>query len=113
MIDWTRAKALLEEIGPDDFAEVAALFLEEADSVIERLRDAPDPARFEEDLHFLKGSALNLGFEAMAEACSEGERIARAGRWGAVDISALISLYSASKQAFLARIQQGETISGS
>ena len=103
MIDWNRSDSLRAEIGPEDFREVVELFLEEVDEVVMRLRLAPDPARFEEDLHFLKGSALNLGFTALGDLCAQGEREAAAGRPIAVDIAAVIALYEASKQAFLAR----------
>ena len=41
MIDWTRVDELRNEVGNDDFLEVAELFLEEVDEVISRLTDAP------------------------------------------------------------------------
>ena len=36
MIDWGRVKDLRSEIGAEDFSDVVALFLEEADEVIAR-----------------------------------------------------------------------------
>ena len=62
MIDWERVADLRSEVGEDDFFEVVDMFLEEVEEVIDRLTSSPEPARFEDDLHFLKGSALNLGF---------------------------------------------------
>ncbi|MEL7027080.1 MAG: Hpt domain-containing protein, partial [Pseudomonadota bacterium] len=35
MIDWERVMDLREEVGPDDFMEVAELFLSEVGSVLE------------------------------------------------------------------------------
>ena len=37
MIDWGRVRDLRSEIGADDFAEVVAMFLDEADEVIARI----------------------------------------------------------------------------
>jgi len=100
MIDWTRVTDLRAEIGNDEFPEVAALFLDEVDTVIARLR-AADPATVGgEDLHFLKGSALTLGFTALADACAQGE--ARLSGGTAADIPALVGVFDASRAAFLA-----------
>ena len=58
MIDWDRLKELRDEVGAEDFDEVVELFLDEVEGVMDRLRDSPDVDTLEEDLHFLKGSAL-------------------------------------------------------
>ena len=55
MIDWERVKELRGEIGDDDFAEVAAMFLEEADEAVGRLVPGLTANAMEADLHFLKG----------------------------------------------------------
>lgn len=106
MIDWQRVETLLEDVGGEDFCEVVEIFLDESDAVIDRLAAAPDPARFEEDLHFLKGSALNLGFEEMAAICGAGERLASQGAADQVDIAAVLTCYRASVEAFQARARQ-------
>ncbi len=82
MIRWERVNELRDEVGADDFKEVVDLFLEEVEEVIERLRDSPDPTRFEEDFHFLKGSALNLGFGALGRSVPDGRKAARCRRSG-------------------------------
>jgi HPt (histidine-containing phosphotransfer) domain-containing protein len=102
MIDWTRVRELRNEIGEEDFAEVVALFLEEVEEVVTRLRAMPDPATLESDLHFLKGSALNLGFQQFGERCQAGETAAGAGRADQVDLAAILDCYDRSKSAFLA-----------
>lgn len=99
MIDWERAKQLRAEIGPDDFGEVVAMFLEEADEVIARLSGWRGAKVLESDLHFLKGSALNLGFEQLAALCQDGERRAAAGQTD-VDLEAVRGSYSVSRQVF-------------
>lgn len=107
MIDWNRVDTLRQEVGEDTFDEVVALFLEEVDDVILRLQDRPDPSRHEQDLHFLKGSALNLGFADLAELCQTGERQAATGRSEEVDIPAVINCYRQSRATFLGRAGGG------
>lgn len=83
MIDWTRVAELRDEIGAEDFDEVLALFLSEVDSAVGGLKalcDAALPAPVEEQMHFLKGASLNLGFTELAELCAHGEAEAAAGR---------------------------------
>lgn len=103
MIDWDRVNELREEVGAEDFMEVADLFLEEVDEVIARLSTAPNPAQYEEEMHFLKGSALNLGFDAMGQICQHGEKAAAEGHSELIDLSKLFSVYAASKAEFLAK----------
>ena len=98
MIDWARVKELRSEIGADDFDEVVALFLEEADEVIARVAPAHGAKALEADLHFLKGAALNLGFAAFAALCQVGERRAAGGDFE-VDICPVRSSYHESKIA--------------
>ena len=99
MIDWERVKELRAEIGADDFSEVAVMFLEEADEAVSRLSPELTAKAMEADLHFLKGAALNLGFDALSGLCQDGERRAAAGDT-AVDLEAVRSTYFASKAAF-------------
>jgi HPt (histidine-containing phosphotransfer) domain-containing protein len=102
MIDWDRVNGLRNDIGPDDFREVVELFLEEVGEIVARLRHAPDLGRLEGDLHFLKGSALNMGFAEFGELCRDGERRAAAGQPEAVELGALIASYERSCEAFVA-----------
>ncbi|MHA6265520.1 Hpt domain-containing protein [uncultured Aliiroseovarius sp.] len=103
MIDWNRVTELKDEIGEDDFAIVAEMFLEEVEEVIDRLKANPKPALFEQDMHFLKSSALNLGFKALTALCAVGEREAAAGNFEAVPLAPLFKTYDASKAEFVAR----------
>lgn len=97
MIDWDRVTDLRSEVGEDGFTEVVDLFLEETDEVIARV--AANRAQLVQDLHFLKGSALNLGLQALARTCQEGERLCGRGEAGAVDTAALVRLYRDSRAA--------------
>lgn len=101
MIDWGRIDELNREIGPDGFAEVVELFLDEVEGVVMRLKTSPNPLALESDLHFLKGGAWNLGFKEFGGLCQDGERRAAAGKGAEIDIGRVIDSYFASKQAFV------------
>jgi HPt (histidine-containing phosphotransfer) domain-containing protein len=100
MINWTRVAELRDEIGPEDFSEVAELFLMEVEDTLSRLILAEsDPTTMQELMHFLKGSALNLGFSKLSDTCSAAEMEASEGKI-TLDIPQLKSLYSQSRRLF-------------
>lgn len=101
MIDWSRVNELVDEIGPEDFQEVLELFLMEVDAAIVQLEEAAgDPQGVEAQMHFLKGSALNLGFEAMAQLCLQGEKAAAGGDADTVTAAQVRDTYEASRDMF-------------
>lgn len=102
MISWERVNELRDEVGSEDFLEVVDLFLEEVDDVVERLKASRDRTDLEAELHFLKGSALNLGFRALGELCSRGEKLAREHRLDEFDLSAVFSVFDRSMAEFMA-----------
>lgn len=104
MIDWDRVENLRQEIGFTDFSEVVALFLEETDEVAARMTAGPG---LRADLHFLKGSALNLGFRALALRCGQGEDALRDAE-GSVDPAPIVALYHATRTAFLQEMEQDQ-----
>lgn len=103
MIDWPRVRELREEVGPEDFNEVVDLFLEEVEEVITKLRDG-DRGQLEQDLHFLKGSALNLGFDDFSQLCLAGERRSALGESENVNLSEIVDKFEMSKVSFLAEL---------
>jgi len=108
MIAWDRLNELRAEIGDDDLAEVAAMFLEEADEVVSRLTGELPDSEIESQLHFLKGSALNLGLSDLSALCQDGERRAGLGQGSEVDLGRIVSVYAASKAAFLGALAKGD-----
>lgn len=94
MILWSRVNELRDEVGPEDFKEV-----------IDRFRGDTDRGQLEQDLHFLKGSALNLGFAEFSDMCQSGERLAAAGKADTVDLAAIVDSYDRSKIAFFDGLQ--------
>jgi Hpt domain. len=73
MIDWSRVRELREEVGADDFRDILGIFFEELDETTARLAAMPPGSVAEDDIHFLKGCALNLGFAEVSALCSSFE----------------------------------------
>ena len=106
MIDWDRVANLRAEVGEDDFDEVVELFLEEVDAKIDELRNSPSQADMAADMHFLKGSALSLGFSAFSDLCQTGENYAAQGQTDLVDIPKFVDCYSQSRTEFLVQYRK-------
>jgi len=106
MIDWDRVSELRDEVGADDFDEVVDLFLGEVEGELAELPDPNDAAALENKLHFLKGSALNLGFSAFADLCQAGETNAKTGEVSGINLPEINACYQKSKSEFLASLQQ-------
>jgi HPt (histidine-containing phosphotransfer) domain-containing protein len=107
MIDWKRVEELRDEIGADGFAEVADMFLEEAEEAVRSLLAGPASDEVEGQLHFLKGSALNLGLSDLAAICQDGERKAATGNAGFVDLAGVAAVYQASRESLLDGLAAG------
>ena len=101
MIDWDRVHELRSEVGAEDFADVVELFLAEVDEVAGRLGQAPGPDTLQNELHFIKGSAYNLGFDRLGILCAAGERMAAEGNASRVDVGAIIDCYAESRSLFV------------
>lgn len=101
MIDWARVSELRAELGAEDFGEVIDLFLDEVETEISALKQSFDADMLESRLHFLKGSALNLGFDSFSKLCQEGETAAAQGAQHTVDVASVIASYQVSKSVFL------------
>ncbi|WP_245780892.1 Hpt domain-containing protein [Litoreibacter janthinus] len=84
-----------DDLGDDDFQEVTGLFLEEVEEKLKALiLNAPQANA--DDLHFLKGSAANLGFEGFRALCEQMEQTPETA-----SLDELRLLYEQSKSAFL------------
>lgn len=100
MIDWDRVEELRAEVGALDFIEVTELFLGEVEQVLDRLFTERNEGTMASDLHFVKGSALNLGFRFLAESCHRAEKAAARGDFGSVNLDNLHTIYLASRDEF-------------
>jgi HPt (histidine-containing phosphotransfer) domain-containing protein len=104
MIDWKRVEELKEEIGADGFFEVADMFLDEAEGAVRALISGLPGNEVEGQLHFLKGSALNLGLSELAAICGEGERKAAIGHAALIDMMQVAAIWRASRAGLMGRI---------
>ena len=67
MIQWHRVRQLRDEVGADEFDEVVQIFLDEVQEVIARLHQDTARTQLEQNLHFLKGSALKFWVRPVLE----------------------------------------------
>lgn len=104
MIDWSQVKSLRNDVGHDEFDEIVELFLEEVEGIVEKLRERPNRADLENDLHSLKGSALNLGFASFSEMCQHGEKLSAKGKVEDVDLTGIVACFDSSRAKFLAEV---------
>ena len=98
MVDWKRIDALREEVGKEALPEIVALFLEETGEAVDGLRaivsgarTPGDPAAMSARMHFLAGSAGQLGLPRMHALAAAAEEAAAAGR--TVDPAPVIAAY--------------------
>ena len=101
MISWPRVRELQSEVGEDAFDEVVALFLEEVEDVLARLPASQSGRTLGEDMHFLKGSALSLGFQSFSALCQDAETLCANGQDDQVDLATLTQGYEAAKTVFM------------
>jgi HPt (histidine-containing phosphotransfer) domain-containing protein len=95
MIDWTHLKNLRSDVGSDGFDEIVELFFLEVEEVFARIKHSdPHP----NDMHFLKGSAANLGFVEFAKSCKTAQRALQ--NQETIDLDALQTQFAVSKGAF-------------
>ncbi|MBW4706735.1 Hpt domain-containing protein [Roseobacter sp. YSTF-M11] len=104
MIDWERVATLREEVGAEDFDEVVELFLEEVDAAISELTAQQPCNDLEARLHFLKGSALSLGFQQFSGLCQVGETAVAHDPKAAVDVAEILASYESSRGVFLSEM---------
>lgn len=106
MIDWNRVEVLKNEVGSEDFGEIVDLFLEEVESAIAELSESTDRSGLGDNLHFLKGSALSVGFARFSDLCQAGETAAEKGQADQIDLDELLKAYQDSKKIFLEELPQ-------
>lgn len=95
MLNMDRIAELKAEVGEDDFAEVFDLFREEVEEVLQALPFVPR-AELPGKLHFLKGSALNIGLDAVGERCRLEEARLLEDPQATPDVTAIRRLYDQS-----------------
>lgn len=100
MIDWSRVVRLREEVGAAEFGPLLELFMDEVETVVMHLC-GDQPRKLADDLHFIRGSALNLGFSGLAALCQEYESLLARSQCQHIDLEKLRGCYARSKQVFM------------
>lgn len=103
MIDRKRIENLKAEVGEDDLAEVVMLFCEEVEETLDRIR-APAARIVPDDLHFLKGSALNIGFVEMAGLCQLAEKSLRKDPTACPNIHVISQAFAKARRTLLKEV---------
>lgn len=103
MIDWARVCQLREDVGAEDLDDIVQIFIDEMEEAMAGLAATPpgDAGAWVERMHFLKGSAYNLGFDAFGTLCATAENAAQGGQVDAVSVDVLRQSYEDSKSVFL------------
>jgi HPt (histidine-containing phosphotransfer) domain-containing protein len=100
MINTARIQELKDEVGEDDLVEVIELFCEEVEDVLRALDSTPQD-QMAAQLHFLKGSALNIGLDDVSELCEQQENRLKSDPVATADVNMIRVTYAASKEALL------------
>lgn len=100
MIDQARLDELRSEIGSEDLAEVIEMFCEEVEEALQNLETLPAD-RLVDQLHFLKGSALNIGLRSVSDLCRAEELRLRDSPGLRPDVGSIRSAYAHTKPALL------------
>lgn len=106
MLNWTTIKKLHHDIDPEDFDEIVDIFLGEMETEIQALRKDDCTDTIGCRLHFLKGSALNMGFETFSKLCTVGEQGLATPSTSGIDTFEIEECYKKSKTQFLRQLDQ-------
>ena len=105
MIDWDRISELQTEVGEDGLSEVVEIFFEEMDDAVAALQAASGQGPLSEALHFLKGSAQNLGMSRLSELCAVQEAEARTGARTEAGMPDIVAALRAAREELQAVIR--------
>lgn len=111
MIDTTRLDQLADEIGRESLAEIVDVFMSEMDETVEKLPEVDSAQAYAAQLHFLKGSALNLGLTAIAVACDEERGAIMTGAERSQNVTQIKALYEKSRAMLLSCVSEMQSAS--
>lgn len=105
--DDARLAELQEIFGPEDFCLVVEAFLEEAGQAVATLAEmvgsGPDPVR-EAQMHYLVGSARNLGAAALGDLCRRYQQ--SQDKFTEDDYAAVTLAFRETSEAFGRKLQE-------
>lgn len=105
MINWNRINDLTNDIGAENIDEVIEVFLEEVEDVLATLKADCSMNDLRHARHFLRGSAMNLGFDELGKLCTSEDPAGFTNVETAAFIGKMKSVYDASKTEFLSGLR--------
>ena len=105
MIDNNRLEELRDEVGEDDLAEIVGLFCDEVEETLGRIETSKEEA-LRHELHFIKGSALNVGMVKLGEQCANLERKTPRRRLTEAEFIGLTKLFELSRKLLQTEISE-------
>ena len=103
MLDKKQIKQLRNDLGADGFAEIVDIFLAEVDEVFTPIEADGVTAT---DMHFLKGSAANLGFTEFSKTCQIAQHNINEG--ATADLATVRTAFAESKALFVAEFLESQ-----
>lgn len=100
MINMDRISELRDEVGSDDLAEVIQMFCEEVEETLNRI-SRMSGSDVQEDLHFLKGSALNIGLDEVGKLCQEAESALELDATSQPDVESISEAFQSARARLL------------
>lgn len=97
MIDWDRIAELTTEVGEGELAELLDIFFEEVEETIENLLTDTGPIDAE-TMHFLKGSAANIGMSELKMLCEAAETALAFSPQSNVDLTSIDIAFRKARQ---------------
>ncbi len=99
LVDRARLEELVADIGEEALPEIVEMFVAEVEESLAALRreERQEAGRIAAEAHFIKGSALNLGFAALAEVCGKIERLAATAPETPVVTARIVTLFERSR----------------
>lgn len=98
MVSWKRIDELRAEIGDEDFEEILTMFLSEVEESLGRMGNPIGIELLQEELHALRGAALNVGMQKVAMLCGDAEDAIKHGRQTAPDLAPVTEAFQASRK---------------
>ena len=99
MIDWNRVIELRDELGPEELLPIIDMILVEIEAHLFALDSRT--LHLAEDLHLLRGLALNIGFTEFCAQCLRAEQQLASGDQTALAPAAMRASFGHTKQVFL------------
>ena len=101
MIDWEQVATLQTAVGRDDFSTIMCVFFKEVEEANAQLTMGVTTDQFRDILHFVKGSALSVGFVELSEQCAQAEGNFAGSQQITSFWKEILTSYEKSKEHFL------------